>query len=678
MSYKELFKEENIEAEERFDLAIERIKSIIDEKTVPKVYQDYFSSTAKLIIYITNILNISKNDEIRNKSLEELQEMNDEMFASLYPDNYDSSFANPAHMEECFGEIYGKYLGYLYVSIFKMIPYAIEYRMKEVTIFMELFIEIYNIFESEDLSEANLKDTIYWFESDYSDVFLEDSIRCQLDTSLDFYYNILMESDLDDIRYLYFYGKYVSKNEVETANYLRKLSTEKIEAMASTFTEGFARGFELGRKDMSKKKYVEVRYPLGFERMVRVAVKQFKKMGLETIIRPATISSTPINKQMTFDHKFDAGLFLDKAMSERKLSVVRVTMDKYKDLAELKAGPAVIETFGETPFEPVATKGAVKLNEKQSKIYASYQNSYVQILCEYVKRDETSFTIIAYPIPEIGPLYETLFNETIRINTLDNDKFQKIQQKIIDALDKGTSVHVLGKGDNATDITIALHTLKNSEIETNFENCTADVNIPVGEVFTSPKLKGTNGILNVSGVYLDGIKYNNLKISFEDGIIKDYTCDNYEEKEKAKAFIKENLLGNRETLPIGEFAIGTNTTAYVMANKYNIVYKLPILIVEKMGPHFAIGDTCYSHEEDIMTYNPDGKAIVARENEYSALRHEKPEEAYFGCHTDITIPYDELEEIAVILPDGEKIIIIKDGRFVLDGTRDLNEPFENN
>ena len=252
------------------------------------------------------------------------------------------------------------------------------------------------------------------------------------------------------------------------------------------------------------------------------------------------------------------------------------------------------------------------------------------------------------------------------------------KQKIIDALDKGTSVHVLGKGDNATDITIALHTLKNSEIETNFENCTADVNIPVGEVFTSPKLKGTNGILNVSGVYLDGIKYNNLKISFEDGIIKDYTCDNYEEKEKAKAFIKENLLGNRETLPIGEFAIGTNTTAYVMANKYNIVYKLPILIVEKMGPHFAIGDTCYSHEEDIMTYNPDGKAIVARENEYSALRHEKPEEAYFGCHTDITIPYDELEEIAVILPDGEKIIIIKDGRFVLDGTRDLNEPFENN
>ena len=62
---------------------------------------------------------------------------------------------------------------------------------------------------------------------------------------------------------------------------------------------------------------------------------------------------------------------------------------------------------------------------------------------------------------------------------------------------------------------------------------------------------------------------------------------------------------------MGEFAIGTNTTAYCMARKYDIAAKLPILIAEKTGPHFAVGDTCYSHEEDMVTYNPDGKQIVA-------------------------------------------------------------------
>lgn len=49
---------------------------------------------------------------------------------------------------------------------------------------------------------------------------------------------------------------------------------------------------------------------------------------------------------------------------------------------------------------------------------------------------------------------------------------------------------------------------------------------------------------------------------------------------------------------MGEFAIGTNTTAYVAALKYGIADKLPILIAEKMGPHFAVGDTCYSWAED--------------------------------------------------------------------------------
>ena len=144
-----------------------------------------------------------------------------------------------------------------------------------------------------------------------------------------------------------------------------------------------------------------------------------------------------------------------------------------------------------------------------------------------------------------------------------------------------------------------------------------------------------------------------------------------------RSFIKENLLYNRETLPMGECAIGTNTTAYVMAAKYGIMEKLPILIAEKMGPHIAIGDTCYSYCEDVRVYNPDGKEIVAKENECSAFRKEDPKKAYFNCHTDITIPYDELGSICVIDDEGEMVSIIENGRFVLPGTEELNRPFEN-
>ena len=126
---------------------------------------------------------------------------------------------------------------------------------------------------------------------------------------------------------------------------------------------------------------------------------------------------------------------------------------------------------------------------------------------------------------------------------------------------------------------------------------------------------------------------------------------------------------------MGEFAIGTNTTAYVVGKKYQIEDKLPILIAEKTGPHFALGDTCYSWSEENKVYNRDGKEIVAKDNSISILRKEDVSKAYFHCHTDITIPYDELAEISVVQSDGTKTTILKDGRFVLEGTEPLNEPF---
>ena len=165
-------------------------------------------------------------------------------------------------------------------------------------------------------------------------------------------------------------------------------------------------------------------------------------------------------------------------------------------------------------------------------------------------------------------------------------------------------------------------------------------------------------------------------MTFKDGRLTDYSCSNFEDSEEGKKFIKGNVLHNHDTLPMGEFAIGTNTTAYVVARKYQIEDKFPILIAEKTGPHFAIGDTCYSWSEENRVYNPNGKEIVAKDNSVSILRKEDVSKAYFNCHTDITIPYDELGEISVVKADGTRIPILLDGKFVLAGTEVLNEALD--
>ena len=77
--------------------------------------------------------------------------------------------------------------------------------------------------------------------------------------------------------------------------------------------------------------------------------------------------------------------------------------------------------------------------------------------------------------------------------------------------------------------------------------------------------------------------------------------------------------------------------------------------------------------EDVVLHNPDGKEIIAKENECSMLRHTDIGKAYFNCHTDITIPYDELGDILVFTKEGKTITLIKDGRFVLSGTESLND-----
>ena len=77
----------------------------------------------------------------------------------------------------------------------------------------------------------------------------------------------------------------------------------------------------------------------------------------------------------------------------------------------------------------------------------------------------------------------------------------------------------------------------------------------------------------------------------------------------------------------------------------------------------------------MRVYNPDGKEIIAKENDYSLLRKTEPKKAYFNCHTDITIPYDEIGLLEAVLPDGSGVAIIRDGRFVLKGCEELNKPF---
>lgn len=397
--------------QERYSLAMERIEGILEEKTVSAPFCIYFQAVAKFLLETKALREKLVPEKAEAYTLEEWQQINYEMYADILPEHYAQSFGNPEYAVETLGEVFGKLLSFLYTELRALQIYVYEERLEETVICLELFIEVYNCFERTPLPEyREIQQVIYWFLSDYSELFVAHRIQEAIDPELDFATRIVMESDLTDLRYLYRYGEYVSENELKTAEFLNTLSEEEIAAMADTYTEGYRIGFVLGGKDLSIKRTVNIRYQLGFERMIRKAIGNFAKMGLKPVIYRAAVSTlnkrqtmrigysgAVPNKQFEYDHRADNAVYLDKKFAERKLGVMRTSYEKWKQLAAWHAGPAVVETFGETPFVPKSNPYSYQLSEKQQKLQVSCDNESAQITNQYIIGKERSFTIIAFP-----------------------------------------------------------------------------------------------------------------------------------------------------------------------------------------------------------------------------------------------------------------------------------------
>ncbi len=461
--------EEKSRYHERYELAAERVRGIKWETNgggcvVPEQMRDYFAKVSSYLVQMMDTYEAVDTGSFYELSLEELQQRNRELYQDILPENYDTSYANPAYAAEKLGNEFGRYLCALYGELREILVYVFEKRLFFLVTGLELFIEIYDLMEDENCEPHEVRNAIYYYVSDYADMTIADRTEMMLDPEHCFARSLIETADLDDLRYLYYFGEYIGDNEIGTARHLGEMEEARIEEMASTYTEGYRNGFELYRIDLSCKKTVNIRYRLGFERMIRAAVRQFRRMGLETTMYRAVgnliyrngrgikvgYSSGGANPQYDYDHRFDEALIFGKALADRKLAQQRCAYEEYREQAAAFAGPAVIEVFGEDPFVPVAKKESAAYTEKQRKQKLEYQSAASLLSNEFIPGDQVSFTIIAYPVPEIGRDYGEIFDETVRVNTLDSTQYGVIQQKLIDALDQGEYVTVTGRGDNRT------------------------------------------------------------------------------------------------------------------------------------------------------------------------------------------------------------------------------------
>ena len=198
---------------ERYSLALERIREIPGEHFGNAEFEEYFASVAGFLLQIEETKTWLWEGGLTKAPLEELVQRNHALYEDIMPENYESSYANPAYAVEKLGEEFGAMLAFLYTEMRSLIGFVFEKRLEELVIRMELF-------TPQRPAKETIRQILYWFASDYADVAAQRRIYDMVVPEENFAADIIRNSDTDDVRYLFAYGEYVGENELEVARFM--------------------------------------------------------------------------------------------------------------------------------------------------------------------------------------------------------------------------------------------------------------------------------------------------------------------------------------------------------------------------------------------------------------------------------------------------------------------------
>ena len=647
-------------------VCMEYIK-VLKEWSLPKGVENeialFLNKAHELLLDRINFYENFSEQYFLDSTFEQLYEDNKKFYLEIN-EKYDESYANPhitrIKLPEKIADIASSFY---YEAIC-----SVQFIIQKKDLFFEKVLKKFILLSNAIENQRNLYEVIEDFEKEY---FVEN-YRLELEnmySSSNYATNLLQKADLSDLRYLFSYGINISETELEFAKLLQHFDQEQIHDLAAQMTYGYLKGFERHNKQMGNRNQARIVLIAGLEKIAKEIQLILKSEGYTGFVGDLIFNKSL--SQAVADYNKTKEVVLDEAHYQTSYEAYeQVLAENKKDLYAYQ-GNIIMVCFGQKnrklkEYEPVySTKYDLKKD---------YDLKKRSIFETYVPKSEISYTGMAFPVKDINPdNYKQIFIDVMKINKMSADEHERMQDELIDLLDQGEYVELIGFKGNETNIRVYLHKLDDPDKETNFVNCGSDVNIPVGEVYTSPQLEGTNGLIHLKQIRVAKIHFKDVRIKVENGFAVEYSCENSGNAEEDHKLMEEIIFHHRDRLPLGEFALGTNTYAYKVAKEDGILHQLHTLIYEKLGPHIALGDTCFAWAEDTPLYSKNKKLVIAKDNEFSIRRKENVAEAYVNLHYDLTIPYDEIGLISVHLRNGKNIEILKNGLFTIESLSPLNK-----
>ncbi|HMN95054.1 MAG TPA: aminopeptidase [Phycisphaerales bacterium] len=177
--------------------------------------------------------------------------------------------------------------------------------------------------------------------------------------------------------------------------------------------------------------------------------------------------------------------------------------------------------------------------QKQARLYAKPVHFERRV-------NHTRWCVLRWPTPSMAQLAnmstEAFEEFYFRVCCLDWSKMERAAKALADRMSRTDMVHLRGPGD--TDLTFSIKGI-------GVVPCTGHMNIPDGEVFTSPVKESVNGIIHFNTPTLyNGVSFENIRLEFRDGrIVKAWSAQNDDRLQQ----VLDTDAGARY---VGEFAIG--------------------------------------------------------------------------------------------------------------------------
>ncbi len=291
---------------ERYEDALERIRLIPAERTTAEPFCSFFRDTAEYILAMDEwYRRFAEEDILTTGDIAGLREMNAALYGPLLPGERMAEWLGamvsagldrpsghagvrqPSCREARMTELSPLCSGILR-ELTALIPAVYEKREERIIAALELFIQVYCLFEDageEIPREKTVHDAFYSYFYDYSEEMQEEVLRDHFDPRDSYLQRFMLTADTSSADYLYRSGEYVSQAQLQRFEDTQVLSEMTVQAQLKAWREqpgicGVFPRLQRGEAE-GRRPYVLLQAVPGRERLYQALARSLQDEGID-------------------------------------------------------------------------------------------------------------------------------------------------------------------------------------------------------------------------------------------------------------------------------------------------------------------------------------------------------------------------------------------------------------